>query len=246
MRTFLITIFLTGFFATLHQSCKHEPLIPVDNNPIDPIDTTQNPIDTIATGIPCSPDTIYFQNTILPMLIANCTQSGCHNAIDHKKDVILTSYETLINTVENVTSNDWNENELMEVILDNDPDKRMPPAPNPKLTLQQIDKIAKWIAQGTKNNACNEDYGVCDTVGVTYMNHIKPLIQAKCQGCHLSTAPQGNVDLSSYAKVKTYALNGKFYNSLIRNSNWMPQGGAKTDNCGLAKIRTWIADGVPE
>jgi hypothetical protein len=81
MRTFLITIFLTGFFATLHQSCKHAPLIPVDNNPIDPIDTTQNPIDTVATGIPCSPDTVYFQNTILPMLIANCTQSGCHNAI---------------------------------------------------------------------------------------------------------------------------------------------------------------------
>jgi hypothetical protein len=80
-------------------ACKHEPSVPGGG---DPTDTIDNPIDTGNNGggatscVPCDPDSVYFQNQILPILVSNCTESGCHNASDHKEGVILTSYQTLM------------------------------------------------------------------------------------------------------------------------------------------------------
>lgn len=218
-------------------ACKHDPLI-------DPIGL--GPIDPTTSGAVCSPDTVYFQNQVLPILISNCTKSGCHNAQDREKGVVLDSYQNLMSTVEKVSSTDWKKNELMEVILETDPDDRMPRPPSLPLTSTQINLLSTWIKQGALNNSCNENSDQCDTTANTYSLFVKPLILAKCQGCHSGSAPQGNISLTTHASVRTVALNGKLYASLTRQSTWMPKGGAKLDNCSLAKLQVWIDSGAPE
>lgn len=217
-------------------ACKHEPISPSGSDPNDP------PTNSVT----CDPDSVYFQNQVLPLLVSNCTQSGCHNTQDHKEGVILDSYSSLINTVEKVTSTNWSKNKLMEVITDSDPDDRMPPAPAAPLTTEQINLIGKWISQGTFNNQCDESGGNCDLAANRYSQFVKPLIMSKCQGCHSGSNPQGGINLATYAGVRTVALNGQLYSSLTAGSGWMPKGGAKLDNCSLDKIKAWIDSGAPE
>ena len=233
----LFTLLIVGL---VFSACKHNPL--VDPSVIDPDD----PPIIGPGGNTCSPDSVYFQTQVLPILISNCTQSGCHNAQDHEEGIILTSYQSLMNTVEKVNSNNWDENELMEVIRDTDPDKRMPRPPNAPLTQDQINLIGTWVNQGAKNNTCTEQTGNCDPTTGTYAAFVKPLIQAKCQGCHSGSAPQGNINLSTYANAKAVAVSGKLYTAVTRTSNWMPQGGAKLDTCALSKLKNWIDLGAPE
>ena len=47
--------------------------------------TTQPSTPVVVT---CSPDTVYFSQTILPLITSNCAMSGCHDAISHKEGVI--------------------------------------------------------------------------------------------------------------------------------------------------------------
>lgn len=218
-------------------ACKHEPLV----GPTNP-----NPNDPPTVGAVCSPDTVYFQNQVLPLLISNCTQSGCHNAQDRKEGIVLDSYASLMSTVKKVNSTDWNKNELTEAILETDPDDRMPRPPSVPLSTVQINLIKTWVSQGALNNSCDEGAGNCDTTANKYSLFVKPLILAKCQGCHSGSAPQGNINLSTYATVRSLALNGKLYASVTRPSGWMPQGGAKLDGCSLAKLKAWIDSGAPE
>jgi len=97
-RFFLLSgLFASLFTATLF-SCKHDPFIPVDP-------------DTPSGGT-CDPDTVYFQNQVLPLLISSCTESGCHNAQDRAEGVVVDSYESLMTTVEDVTRTNWSKNDL--------------------------------------------------------------------------------------------------------------------------------------
>ncbi|MCE7922349.1 MAG: hypothetical protein DYG98_04780 [Haliscomenobacteraceae bacterium CHB4] len=242
----LLTFFVVILLSLSTPACKHEPVLPGGS---DPTDTTDNPIDTTGNpggvGVPCDPDSVYFQNQILPILVSNCTESGCHNTTDHQDGVILTSYQSLMSTVENVTDNNWDENKLMKVLLEDDPDDRMPynKAPLPQT---QINLIAAWIQQGAKNNGCNENYGACETTNVQYSAFVRPLIQARCQGCHSGNAPQGGINLSTYANVKSVASNGKLYAAVTRTADWMPKGGTKLDQCTIDKLKAWIDAGAPE
>lgn len=152
----------------------------------------------------------------------------------------------MIGTVKKSTLNDLRENKLMKAILDNDPDDRMPPPPNQPLNAAQINLLKTWLAQGGLNNACDENAGGCDLQSAKFGSFVQPLMQAKCQGCHSGSTPQGNTNLSNYTAIKEVALNGKLYASLTRSSNWMPSGGAKLDPCSLDKIQQWIADGAPQ
>jgi hypothetical protein len=44
-------------------SCTHDPI---------------DPVDPPLAGA-CDLDTVYFQNNVLPVLVANCASSGCHS-----------------------------------------------------------------------------------------------------------------------------------------------------------------------
>jgi hypothetical protein len=240
----VFAVLLTTVIGMSTPACKHDPIL---TEP-DPTDTTDNPIDTTVVppqGNPCSPDTIYFQNQILPLLISNCSESGCHNPTDARKGIIVTSYEDLLNTVDGVTNNNWEENELMEVLFLNDEDDRMPPAPNQKLTFEQVNLIATWIGQGARNNACNPDISGCDSTNIRFSTFVKPLFEQRCIGCHGGASPFAGVDLTNHNGAKTVALNGKLVAAITRTADWMPKNAQKLDACTIAKIRTWVAAGAP-
>ncbi|MDX2134499.1 MAG: c-type cytochrome domain-containing protein [Saprospiraceae bacterium] len=245
--------FIFAFFSVLltvamsTTSCKHDPFF---SELPDPADTTAPPDPGggggTSTGVACDPDTVYFQNDVLPLLVSRCSESGCHNETSAEEGIILTSYERVKSTVKNITSTDPDKNELLEVILETDPDDRMPPAPRAAMSAAEIQLIRTWIQQGTKNNGCNPNYGGCDSTAFSWTSFVQPLIKSKCQGCHSGPSPQGAVNLGTYAAVKVQALNGKLYGSVSKSTGFMPKGGARLDDCTLRRLKSWIDAGAPE
>lgn len=96
---------------------------------------------------------------------------------------------------------------------------------------------------------------IADTV--SYATHIQPIMNASCgtdnNGCHDAANAinlGGNGSLADYAgTVETIADDGitKFMNRIsqqnIPQSQWMPKGGGKLDDCSIDKIQKWIDQG---
>jgi hypothetical protein len=224
-----------GLFLLFAVSCKHE--IP------EPI-VAEIPVDNGNGNIlPCDSDSVYFNMQILPFLVANCAQSGCHDAASHQDGVVITSYQTLMNSGI-IEIGDPNNGDLIDVITDTDPGDRMPPPPAPPLTAQQIQLIQTWIAQGAQNLICDNG---CDTSNVTYNAVIKPIIQNKCQGCHQGSSPGGGINLSTYLGVQGSAIDGSLLGSIQHQPGWsaMPKNTSKMPDCDIAKIRIWVNAGAP-
>jgi mono/diheme cytochrome c family protein len=239
--------------SALVPSCTHDPFTP-DPNPIDttgnPIDTTGNPIDTTAdtTVVSCDSNIVYFEQQILPILRSNCAKSGCHDAISHEEDLVLDSYNHLMNGEENIVRPfNVSGSKLYKVITESDQDDVMPPPPNQKLTSDQIELMAKWIQQGAKDLSCEEVVITCDTTAVSYSGFVAPLLTTYCVGCHSGGAPSGNILLNSHAAVKTVAQNGKLIGSITWAAGYqpMPRGSAKLSSCNIAKIKAWVNNGAP-
>ena len=115
-------------------SCKHE--VPVGNDPGGtPGNGSGNGNGNGSGNNPpvctCSPDTVYFQQQVLPIFISNCSLSGCHDAASHQDGVVLTNYQSIMNTGE-IEPGDPNDSEVYEKITENDNDDRMPPPPKPR------------------------------------------------------------------------------------------------------------------
>ena len=70
----------------------------------------------------CSLDTVYFVNDVLPIFIANCAYSGCHDEASQQDGVILTDYDNIINTAD-VRAGDPDGSDLYEAITETDPQK---------------------------------------------------------------------------------------------------------------------------
>ena len=219
---FLLLVFFAQFFA-----CTHEPTSPNGNT---------NP-PTISSN--CNPDSVYFVNDVMPIIASNCAMSGCHDAVTRADGVDLTSYAKIM---QYVRAGNASGSELYEVIVETDPDKRMPPPPRSPLTAAQIAKIQKWINQGAKNNSC---IGSCDTTQFTYATVIKPIMDNKCAGCHKAGNLGGNVDVSNYNGTKVVALNGKLLGSISHQTGFspMPKNSAKLSDCEITQVRRWIAAG---
>lgn len=242
----LKSILLLSSLLVLWYSCKHEPVdiegFEIENNQ----DTTQNNIDTTST---CSPDSVYFENDILPIIISNCAMSGCHDAQSAQNGVILNNYSNIVNTGDVRPGNPGN-SDLYEVITDTDPADRMPQG-MPALSQANIDLIRTWIAQGAQNNSCEEQLGNCDTTNVGFSTDIQTILQNNCLSCHSAAAQQGQVDLSNYTNVKVYADNGRLFGAVNHDAGYtqMPYDGTndgtpRLDECKILTIKAWINQGA--
>ncbi|MDK2909081.1 MAG: hypothetical protein PWR20_648 [Bacteroidales bacterium] len=233
MKTYyLIAGFFLVFSLLLASACKHSSSDIPGPGP-----------DTTLTVTGCNPDTVYFVNTILPLLRSSCAMSGCHDAASHKEGVILTDYQNIINTAK-VKPGNPNDSKLYKVLIKTD-DDRMPPPPMAAFTSEQIAKVRKWIEQGAKNNFCTETQ--CDSVNVSFASHIFPIIQTNCMGCHSGANPSGGITLSNYQQIVAVASNNNKLLGTIKHLpgySAMPPGG-KLDECSIAKISKWINDGTP-
>lgn len=222
--------------------CKHEPL----EAPTDPGGTgTGGGNPNNPTPIPCDPDTIYFSQTILPLLVSNCAMPGCHSAGSAEDGVILDSYENIINTAD-VRPFDLDGSDLYEVITEDDPDKFMPPpGEGDPLTPEQVSLIAQWIEQGAQNLTCEAD---CDTSNVTYSMKIEPILTSKCLGCHSGTSPEAGINLGGYANASGEALFGDMLDAVQHTGDVtpMPYQSMQLPQCEIDLIRIWIENGAPE
>jgi len=234
------TALLLMAVALVLSACQHDPFIP-DGwvPPVEPpIDTPNQPLD------PCDPDSVYFTNTILPLLNSSCAIPGCHDAGTAEDGVILSSYSLIISTGDIVPGNP-SASEVYENITEDDPDKVMPPPGSgvPPLTPDQIMDIFTWIQQGALNNGCDG----CDTASVTFSGSIFPLVQTACTGCHSGPSPQGGVLLTNFAEIAASANSGVLMNALNGTGGvtLMPFNQPALSDCAKRTVQIWIEDGTP-
>jgi hypothetical protein len=227
-------------------SCKHEIPQPTGQTDDDDDDDDDNSGGGNGGGgivtNPCDSDSIYFNLQVLPILVSNCAMNGCHSAASAMDGVILSSYQSVMGS-DIVSPGDPEDSDLYEVLVETDPDKRMPP--NGPLSSQQIQLIQTWIAQGAQNLNC--DNGGCDTSNVTWSATVRPIIDTNCKGCHTAASPSGGVVLDNYSAVANTAFNGSLLGSVQHSPGWtsMPFGGSKLSDCDIAKIRIWVNAGSP-
>lgn len=222
-----LVVILVALIASV-SSCKHEPIIPDFGKTLAPI---------------CDADTVYFENDILPFLTANCAQSGCHDAGTAQDGIILASYDDLINS-DVIEPGDSEDSELYEVLIETDLRDIMPPTSTSiELTAAQISNVATWIDQGARNNGC-EDL-ICDSVNISFSEHVLPIIEQRCKGCHLGSGSIGGFALTNYEEISGisgYAL----YEVMNHEEGYsaMPPNSPKLDSCKLQVVRVWIEEGA--
>lgn len=189
----------------------------------------------------CDSNTVWFQQQIQPLLISNCTMGeGCHSVATEDNDGIdLTSYASLM------SAGVVQDGDLWEVINESDPDDIMPQPPQAPLTAEQIAMIGAWIQQGAQNNSCEPTS--CDTLNVTYSNTIRPVVQARCQGCHSGATPQGGLDFSSWSVLNAVAADGRLEGAIQHLPGYepMPRNAARMNDCRITQFLQWIDAGAP-
>lgn len=225
MKKYVIFSVLFAWITISYISCKHE--VPV-------LSELQSQLPVVSVS--CSADTVYFANTILPLLISNCAMSGCHDAASHKEGINLTTYNGVMKEVK---SGNAAKSSLYKSMIETGKD-RMPPAPAAAFTTTQLSLVGTWINQGARNNGCSS----CDSTSFKFSINIKPIIADKCQGCHNPNSLGGGIDLSTYNAIKASAASGKLYGSINWASGFskMPQTG-KLPTCEIIQIKKWIDAG---
>jgi mono/diheme cytochrome c family protein len=228
MRIIFLLLVILAF-----SSCKHDLTNP--DGSIQP-----NP------GEPCDTSLVYFDTQVLPILRANCAMSGCHDDVSRQDGVVLTSYQQVMQTAD-VRPNNLSGSDLYEVITESRDDKVMPPPPRPRLSAEQTALIARWIMQGAKQLQCDANSGVCDTMSMSFAQHIKPIIQQQCLGCHGNVNPGGGFNFNTHAGVAASVAQGRLLGSITHQAGFkaMPQGGAKINDCYIRQISAWINAGAP-
>jgi hypothetical protein len=224
----IIGLALIFFTALLVGSCIHEPFI-------DP--TSLNEGQPITPGCETS-GKICFESNVLPIFLSSCAKGGCHDAVSREEGYVLDSYTSIIR--KGLSPGNANGSKIYKVLFASGEDLMPPGAP---LTQAQKDSIAAWINQGAKNTVnCNCS---CDPAKFTYSAIILPILSNNCVGCHNAGSLGGNINLSTYASVKTQVTNGKLVGSITHSTGFsaMPVGG-KLQDCQITQIKSWIAAGT--
>lgn len=248
-------LFIFSIAVITITGCKHEN----DVNPVEP--PVEDPIGggggtggggtggggTGGGGTSnCDPNTVYFEQQILPILISSCAMPnlGCHNtATGNNKGVVLTSYNSLINSDE---AWEFGEDPLDQEFWDVIDDGEMPMSPG-TLTQEQKNLIRNWLLQGAQNNSCEPSANNCDTLNVTFSGKINPILQNKCIGCHNNSNASSGVNLAAHSGVQVVALNGKLYGAVSHAAGYtpMPFNSNQLPACEIEQIKIWINNGAP-
>ena len=88
----------------------------------------------------------------------------------------------------------------------------------------------------------------CDTLNMTYLTDVSPIINQNCTSCHSGNAAAGNIKLETYDDVQTAADNGSLLGTIKAESGWspMPKNQAPLDDCSISIIESWINSGTPK
>ncbi len=189
---------------------------------------------------------ICFETEILPIIISNCTQGGCHNPIDRAEGL---DYSTYNGIMESVKPFNANKSELYEYIISTDPAERMPLPPYDPLSIEEIALIKDWIEKGAPEtidcqSAC--DSTLINPVNVSFQNQVLPILDAKCNGCHSGPSPDGGIDQSTWSAVKATVNDGSFLGCIKHEGGFspMPKFASKLPSCEIDVIETWVNEGA--
>ena len=196
------------------------------------------PFPSQSPWLKCSHDTIYFQNSVLPVVINSCAKSGCHDQASNKHEIVLDSYSAIYNLVK---PNDPLSSKLYTALFSFG-QQRMPPGE--RLSVNQEGLIYYWILQGAVNNRCETP---CDSSHVTYDSTIIAIVQSWCTGCHGGPNPANGLSLTTYDQVKASVNSGRLLGAIRQESGFYPMPkGSQLSPCDIAIFQIWINNGMPQ
>jgi len=236
------TPFAALLIVLFSYSCTNYT-IPGDDPPVDPGDEII-PVDDPGneSHSDCDPDTVYFQNSVLPLVVSSCGTAGCHDQESHRDGIILTDYASIITTGK-IKPGDPGDSEFFESLTDKD-DDLMPPPPLSPLSEDQIFLLENWILQGAKDNECVDG---CDTSNITFTATIWPIMQNFCAGCHNPVSPGGGVVIAGYDDVVALSDGGSLMGTIRYENGYSPMPtNQQLDPCKIDQIQQWIDLGYPE
>ena len=131
-------------------------------------------------------------------------------------------------------------------------DPPMPPGPNAALSKDLVAKIAEWIQAGAPYGTAVTSKGAGG-----FDEHVRPVFEAKCLGCHAGNGKRAGLDLSSREALMrggddgAVVVPGKADSSLLMKrlrhevQPGMPFQSAKLPDDVIARIADWINAGAP-
>ena len=224
-RKHLISLLLMAFSIVYFNSCRHDAVVPLQQ--------------------------VCFQTEVLPVLISNCTSSGCHG-INGDNDIIINSYASIMQSGTVVTGKPFKSSLYNSIRATNKMCSQHPMPPNYRLNDDQIKYIYVWILQGANNTSCHYVCDTCvtpppcDSTNVKYNPTIANIISIYCYSCHNSNSDDAR-QLNSYQAVVDIAQSGELKRDVIdrRGENPMPPAGP-LGNCQIAQIKNWLNNGTPQ
>jgi len=219
-------------FVLVFMQCRHET---------DFSDFPANP-DLPAPSTTCDQDSVYFINSVLPLIKSSCAKAGCHDSGTAQNGIILTDYYR-IKITGGVKPGNSGSSRLYKVLSKNG-ESKMPPSPFAEFTSEQKAIIAKWIDQGALYNYCTE---ACNPENYTFAADIYPLISTNCRGCHSGNEPSGGIRLEDYSTIRAAVDNNSLYGSVawLPGYSAMPNDGIRLTDCNITQIKNWIDNGAP-
>jgi len=87
----------------------------------------------------------------------------------------------------------------------------------------------------------------CDTIQVTYIETIAPIMTASCNVCHNTVQAPNGIITDTYTGLRKSVDNQRLWGAVDHQQGYipMPQETGKLSYCNLAKIRKWIDLGAP-
>ena len=253
---FSIALFLV--ITMVLYSCLYEKggPRPTSNNTTGTNTTNNNTSGNNTTGalldsLPCgkiattnAQNKVCFNTAILPIFLANCATSGCHDSKTAAEGYDLSSYDKIIK--KGITVGNAKNSKLYKVMIDTGKD-RMPPAPNVPLSSAQLELIASWINEGAKNIQCETTTSSNTTQAISYSKHLVPILNYYCTGCHSNSTQSGGINLVGYSNIQTLSKNGRLYGAISHQVGFkpMPSIDVKLSDCHIGLFKQWIDAGMP-
>lgn len=223
--TLLLAVLLIQF------SCTHNNPVPVPGQDLYKASVSQS----------CDSDSVYFENQILPIFIASCAVTGCHDQATKADGISLVDYA---NIMRGIKPGKPNESKYFKVMTLTNSDDLMPIDPQTEegfsLPADQIALIESWINQNSPNNSCSE----CDTTAYSFSGQIMPIMSTSCAtsiGCHASGSDFGQ--FTSYDNIRPYVDNGSLMDRVVVKMD-MPIA-APLPPCDITIVQRWLEEGGP-
>lgn len=88
--------------------------------------------------------------------------------------------------------------------------------------------------------------GDCDTLNITYSQHVSLIMSSSCNDCHNSSAPSAGIITDNYDDLKVIADNGDLWGAVNHEPDYspMPKDRPKLNDCDLKQIRIWLDEGA--